>query len=150
MLTELRVLLPGSQLLTAFLIMLPFHSGFKQIIQTDKWIFMATFIFSITSLILFTAPAIQHRLMRPLRNRLKFKQFATRQIDRGRYSVIICISPGSRLGNVNSVRTFIGKYDYNVCCCYYYYFMVAVTSHMEKTRIHLRTKHKTASNSILP
>ncbi|MDO9100928.1 MAG: DUF6328 family protein [Candidatus Nitrotoga sp.] len=115
MLTELRVLLPGSQLLKAFLIMLPFHSGFKQIIQTDKWIFMATFIFSITSLILFTAPAIQHRLMRPLRNRLKFKQFATRQMIAGAIALSFALVLGADLvmsivfGHLlgNTITTFV-------------------------------------------
>ena len=31
LLSELRVMLPGAQLLTAFLIVLPFNSGFEQI-----------------------------------------------------------------------------------------------------------------------
>ncbi|MDO8370128.1 MAG: DUF6328 family protein [Candidatus Nitrotoga sp.] len=97
MLNELRVLLPGSQLLTAFLIMLPFNSGFNQIIQIDKWIFMATFIFSVTSLILFTAPAVQHRLMRPLRNRLKFKQFASRQMIAGAIALSFALVLGADL-----------------------------------------------------
>ncbi|MEO6422273.1 MAG: DUF6328 family protein [Candidatus Nitrotoga sp.] len=96
-LSELRVLLPGSQLLTAFLIMLPFNSAFYQIIQTDKWIFMATFIFSIASLILFTAPAVQHRLMRPLHNRLKFKLFATRQMIAGAISLSFALVLGADL-----------------------------------------------------
>lgn len=97
MLEELRVLLPGSQLLTAFLVMLPFNSGFNQIIQIDKWIFMATFIFSVASLILFTAPAVQHRLMRPLRNRLKFKQFASRQMIAGAIALSFALVLGADL-----------------------------------------------------
>lgn len=80
MLGELRILLPSAQILTAFLITLPFNSGFSQIIKFEKIVFMATFFCSISSLILFTAPAIQHRLMRPLHNRQKFKNSATRQM----------------------------------------------------------------------
>lgn len=80
MLNELRVLLPGSQLLTAFLISVPFMPGFRQVIQAEKWIFMATFVCSLASLILFAAPAVQHRMLRPLRNRVAFKNMATRQI----------------------------------------------------------------------
>lgn len=80
MLNEVRVLFPGSQLLTAFLISVPFMSGFSQIIQSEKWLFMATFICSLASLILFAAPAVQHRMLRPLRNRADFKDMATRQI----------------------------------------------------------------------
>lgn len=83
MLNELRVLLSGSQLLTAFLISVPFMSGFRSVIQSEKWIFMATFFCSLASLILFAAPAVQHRMLRPLQNRSAFKNMATRQILAG-------------------------------------------------------------------
>lgn len=83
MLNEVRVLLSGSQLLTAFLISVPFMSGFREVIQSEKWVFMATFICSLASLILFAAPAVQHRMLRPLRNRSAFKDMATRQILAG-------------------------------------------------------------------
>lgn len=80
MLNELRILLPGAQLLNGFLITLPFNSGFQQIVQYEKWIFMATFLCSLSSLILFTAPAVQHRVLRPLDDRQKFKNGASRQM----------------------------------------------------------------------
>ena len=57
MLQELRVLLPGSQTLTAFLVILPFNSGFSQIQDEERYVYLATFLCSILSLILFTAPA---------------------------------------------------------------------------------------------
>lgn len=95
MLTELRILLPGAQLLTAFLIMLPFNSGFKQIVQSEKWVFMATFICSIVSLVLFTAPAVQHRLMRPLPNRHTFKLLATRQMLAGSVALSFALILGT-------------------------------------------------------
>lgn len=80
MLNELRILLPGAQLLNGFLITLPFNSGFQQIVQYEKWIFMATFLCSLSSLILFTTPAVQHRVLRPLDDRQKFKNGASRQM----------------------------------------------------------------------
>lgn len=83
MLNELRVLLPGAQLLTGFLITLPFNSGFRQIVQVEKWVFMAAFLCSLTSLVLFTAPAVQHRMLRPLNNRMHFKNVASRQMLAG-------------------------------------------------------------------
>jgi hypothetical protein len=58
LLNELRILLPAAQLLTAFLITLPFNSGFSQIVESEKWIFLATFCCSLTSLVLFAAPAV--------------------------------------------------------------------------------------------
>ncbi len=83
MLNELRVLLPGAQTLTAFLIILPFNGGFAQIQQEEKIVYVITFLCSVTSLVLFTALAAHHRLQRPLRDREGFKNLATRLIIAG-------------------------------------------------------------------
>lgn len=80
MLQELRILLQGAQVSTAFLMILPFNETFGGIIQREKWVFVATFFCSITSLIFFSAPAAAHRLERPIRNREKFKTFGTRMM----------------------------------------------------------------------
>lgn len=96
MLNELRILIPGAQLLTGFLIALPFNSGFRSIVQLEKWIFMATFLCSLSSLILFTAPAVQHRVLRPLDDRMRFKNVASRQMLAGAFflslSLVLCAS----------------------------------------------------------
>lgn len=78
LLSELRVLLPGAQTLTAFLIILPFNGGFSEIRDTEKIVYAITFICSVTSLVIFTAPAAQHRMQRPLRDREGFKNLASR------------------------------------------------------------------------
>lgn len=80
LLSELRVLLPSSQLLSAFLIAVPFTPGFKAIATSEKWVFLATFVLAVVSLVLLSAPAVQHRLVRPLLDRPKFKLLASRQI----------------------------------------------------------------------
>lgn len=80
LLQELRVLLQGVQVLTGFLIILPFNVGFEKLAQTEKWVYIATFVCSLSSLILFSAPAAQHRLEWPLHDRAQFKRFATRII----------------------------------------------------------------------
>jgi accessory gene regulator protein AgrB len=80
MLQELRILLQGAQVLTAFLIILPFSEGFAEINQIERWVYLSTFLCSIISLVLFTAPAAHHRLQRPVLNRARFKDFATRMI----------------------------------------------------------------------
>lgn len=77
-LRELPLLLPGAQTLTAFLIILPFNNGFGDVRQEEKWIYVATFLCSICALILFSAPAAQHRLQRPLSDREGFKNHGTR------------------------------------------------------------------------
>jgi hypothetical protein len=73
MLGELRVLLPTAQLLSAFLVTVPFAPGFAEVVQAERNVFLATFMLSLASLVFFTGPAVQHRLMRPLRRRAKFK-----------------------------------------------------------------------------
>jgi hypothetical protein len=97
MLNELRILLPGAQLLNGFLIALPFTSGFRQIVQLEKWIFMATFLCSLSSLILFTAPAVQHRLLRPLEDRMHFKDVASKQMLAGAFFLSLSLVLGASL-----------------------------------------------------
>jgi hypothetical protein len=81
LLEELRILLQGTQVLTAFLVILPFQQGFPRLQQPERWVYLATFVCSVCSLVLFSAPAAQHRLERPLRplaERVRFKLDATR------------------------------------------------------------------------
>lgn len=80
LLGELRVLLPTAQLLSAFLIALPFAPGFAKIVHVEKMVFFATFMLAVASLILFCGPAVQHRMLRPLQQRERFKTLASRQM----------------------------------------------------------------------
>lgn len=91
MLGELRVLLPTAQLLSAFLITVPFAAGFAAIVTAEKGIFLATFLLSVASLVLLSAPAVQHRLIRPLTNRARFKRLATRQIVVGSLTLALAL-----------------------------------------------------------
>jgi hypothetical protein len=97
MLSEMRIVLPGAQMLAAFLIILPFNGGFRHIVQSEKYVFLATLIFALTSLILLSAPAVQHRVMRPLMNRDRFKCLATRQIVAGSVALGIALVLGTNL-----------------------------------------------------
>lgn len=97
MLSELRILLPGAQMLTAFLIILPFNTGAREIIEGERIVFLATFFVALTSLVLLSAPAIQHRLMRPLICRERFKRVATRQIVAGSCALAIAFILGTNL-----------------------------------------------------
>lgn len=97
MLSELRILLPGAQTLTAFLIILPFNGVFRQIVHAEKVVFLATFFFALISLVLLSAPAIQHRVMRPLHDRARFKRVATKQIVVGSLALALAFILGSNL-----------------------------------------------------
>ncbi len=91
LLGELRVLLPTVQLLSAFLITVPFAPRFSEIETTEKHVFLATFLFSIGSLILLSAPAVQHRLLRPLVDRRRFKVLATKEIVVGAAMLAVAV-----------------------------------------------------------
>ena len=110
LLSELRILLPGAQMLTAFLIILPFSGGARLVIQNERFVFLATFFFSLTSLVLMSAPAIQHRLMRPLISRERFKRVASRQIVAGAFSLALAFTLGTHL----VISTVFGKVVGNV------------------------------------
>ena len=97
MLVELRVLLPGAQLLSAFLITLPFMPTFVKIAGFEKWVFLATFICSMTSLVLLSAPAVQHRLMWPLEDRVAFKRFASFEMLAGAVLLSFALILGANL-----------------------------------------------------
>ncbi len=97
MLSELRILLPGAQMLTAFLIILPFNGGARQIIHAERYVFLVTFFFALTALVLLSAPAIQHRLMRPLISKSRFKRMASRQIVAGSCALGIAFILGTNL-----------------------------------------------------
>jgi len=97
MLSEQRILLPGAQMLTAFLIILPFNGGFRHIVQVEKIVFLATFICALTSLLLLSAPAIQHRLIRPLVDRAAFKDIANRFIVAGAIALAFAFTLATNL-----------------------------------------------------
>ena len=78
LLQELRVLLPGTQTLAAFLIILPFTEGFDRLQGIGRVVYVATFVLALIALVLFTAPAAHHRLQRPLKDRAAFKEKSTK------------------------------------------------------------------------
>lgn len=78
LLQELRILLQGAQVLAGFLVILPFSQRFAATSPLEKGLYLAAFLCTLASLILFSAPALHHRLERPLSNRIRFKNFASR------------------------------------------------------------------------
>jgi hypothetical protein len=62
LLNELRVALPGVQVLFAFLLAVPFANGFPKLGSTDRDIFYVAFIATALSTVLLIAPSSYHRL----------------------------------------------------------------------------------------
>jgi hypothetical protein len=63
LLQELRVVLTGVQLLTGFLLTLPFQQRFAALDGQLRLLYLATVACSITAAVLLTAPVALHRLM---------------------------------------------------------------------------------------
>jgi O-antigen/teichoic acid export membrane protein len=92
LLSEIRLLLPGTQILVAFLVILPFNSGYTRVSRLDNVVYVITFICAMSSLLIFVAPAAQHRLMRPLRDRAAFKRSVNRLVIMGLIPLSISIT----------------------------------------------------------
>jgi uncharacterized protein DUF6328 len=62
LLGELRVALPGVQVLFAFLLVVPFNQGYTRMSYFDKQVYFATLLCTALAAILLIAPTIHHRL----------------------------------------------------------------------------------------
>jgi L-asparagine transporter-like permease len=62
LLNELRVALPGVQVLFAFLLAVPFANGFPKLSSFDREIYFVAFIATAVSTVLLIAPSSYHRL----------------------------------------------------------------------------------------
>jgi hypothetical protein len=62
LLNELRIVLPGVQVLFAFLLILPFNQGFAKVSDTQRAVYFGSFICTALATALFIAPSTYHRL----------------------------------------------------------------------------------------
>src|ERR1700751_4646934 len=60
---ELRVVVTGVQVLFAFLLVVPFDSGFRAIGQFERIAYFVTLLFAALAAVCTIAPAAQHRLL---------------------------------------------------------------------------------------
>ena len=63
LLQELRVVLPGVQVLFAFLLTVPFSARFGEVNVVEQFIFFGTLVFTALSTGLLLAPSAHHRLL---------------------------------------------------------------------------------------
>ena len=62
LLNELRVALPGVQVLFAFLLIVPFSRGFPQVTESEQIVYLAAVLCTMLSTVLFVAPTTYHRI----------------------------------------------------------------------------------------
>jgi hypothetical protein len=63
LLNELRVALPGVQVLFGFLLTVPFSQGWSRVTLTERRVFFATFLCTAIATALLIAPSAQHRIL---------------------------------------------------------------------------------------
>jgi uncharacterized membrane protein len=62
LLNGLRVILPGVQVLLAFLLTVPFSSGFSKATSSDRIVYFATVLVTVAAIGALTMPAAYHRI----------------------------------------------------------------------------------------
>jgi hypothetical protein len=63
LLNELRVALPGVQVIFAFLLTVPFTQRFEDVTDIQRDVFFATFVCTAISSVLLISPSAQHRIL---------------------------------------------------------------------------------------
>ena len=63
LLNELRIALPGVQVLFAFLLIVPFSKGWVNVTEFQKEVYYAAFLCAALASIFLIAPSVQHRLL---------------------------------------------------------------------------------------
>jgi hypothetical protein len=69
LLNELRVALPGVQVLFAFLLVLPFQQGFREISDADRLVYFLALLSSAGAGAMLIAPSVYHRINFRRRNK---------------------------------------------------------------------------------
>jgi len=92
LLNELRVALPGVQVLFAFLLILPFQQGWQQISDVERHVYFAALASSAIASALLIAPSVYHRLNFRRRSKERMLYDSTRMAIAGAAFVAIGIA----------------------------------------------------------
>lgn len=78
LLQELRVALPGVQVLFAFLLAVPFQQGFQEVTEFQKKVYFATLIFTAISATMLISPSAYHRITFRYQQKRRLVYYANR------------------------------------------------------------------------
>jgi hypothetical protein len=92
LLNELRVTLPGVQVLFAFLLILPFQPGFDDMNDLERAVYMVAFLAATTAMILLITPASYHRLRFRARDKMRMLMVSNRVAIAGIFSLAVAVS----------------------------------------------------------
>jgi uncharacterized protein involved in cysteine biosynthesis len=111
LLNELRVALPGVQVLFAFLLVLPFQQGFTSVTSFQKTVYLVTLLATALSTVLLIAPSMHHRLQFREGNKAEILRDANRLAILGMTSLAVAM-----VGAVMLVTDFVFDTDTMVAC----------------------------------
>ena len=106
LLNELRVALPGVQVLFAFLLILPFSQGFAEVDQFQKVVFLVTLLATALAAVLLIAPSMHHRLQFREGNKAEILRDANRLAILGMTSLAVAM-----VGAVMLITDFVFDVD---------------------------------------
>ena len=92
LLNEVRVALPGVQVLFAFLLTVPFQQGYSKLTELHKDMMLAALLTAAVSIILLVAPTAQHRILFRQANKQKLLFLANRLLLAGTVFLAASIS----------------------------------------------------------
>jgi hypothetical protein len=90
-LQEIRILVPGAQIIGGFLFSVPFQQRFEILTSAQRDVFAVVFVSTMLALVLFLAPAAYHRVVWPIREKRRFVAFGTRFVLAGFVSLAVSI-----------------------------------------------------------
>ncbi|HWH24213.1 MAG TPA: DUF6328 family protein [Candidatus Limnocylindria bacterium] len=91
LLNELRVTLPGVQVLFAFLLILPFQPGFDGVTDLERAVYYVAFLATSAATILLIAPASYHRLRFRAGDKLRMLLVSNRLVIGGMICLAIAV-----------------------------------------------------------
>ena len=91
LLNELRVALPGVQVLFAFLLAVPFAQGWKRVTPFQKNVFFVAFIATALSSALMIAPSSYHRLLWRTGNKQRIVETSNKLMIAGLFALAVAI-----------------------------------------------------------
>lgn len=92
LLQELRVALPGVQILFAFLLAVPFQQRFEEVTEFQRGVYYATLLLTGASTFLFIAPTAFHRLTFRLQQKDRLVKLANRLTIAGLACVALAVT----------------------------------------------------------
>ena len=97
LLNELRIALPGVQVLFAFLLTVPFSGSFEMLGDAQRGLYFATFVGTAVATVLFMAPTAYHRIRFRQRDKERMIQTSNRFAIAGTIFLALSITSAAAL-----------------------------------------------------